>query len=204
MLIENHEYIVNGQKYKSVTSILKEEGLLYMPHWIDSSFARMGTLCHAVTQARDMGKRIVSAPAEVLRRCDIVDKWKESVGFTPAEVEREVVNPVLGYAGTLDRLGWIDGEAWLIDYKFTNATAHATWHEYQTALYKLALPFSPELSPFVNARRGGLLVSQNDYRFAEHNRIAGCEAKAAAILVARAAKIEAKAKKHKEMQYYGE
>lgn len=184
-------YDAAGRAYDSVTTILEEQG--FIKKFYKDDVARfIGEQCHLLTHAHDAGRKIVSAPAEYLARLEQYKKFKKDTGFEVEFSEVELINPVLKYAGTVDRFGRMNGERWVIDLKFSSTSAQI-WHEYQTAGYAVAAACQTKTYEYAGAKRGGLIIRPDRYLFVPHTKIENATTKWTAICVARNARREASA-----------
>lgn len=115
-----HEYRVNGLKYPSVTEILSLAGYTLdfsaIPVAILEQKRDLGTFVHEATEYIDMGAEVPYYPGaegyvEAYRR------FKADFDFMPTEAELQVYHKTLRYAGTIDRVGTINGKLSVIDLK---------------------------------------------------------------------------------------
>ena len=200
---DTHTYQIEGREYKSVTTILKDEGFIKTFGYTEE-LRMIGEQCHKLTHAHDLGMRVLRCPELYRSRFDQYKKFRVESGFRPEFAELELSNPVLNYAGTADRLGWLNGERWVIDLKFSSA-GYIYWHEYQTTAYAMASAChaNPSVAAYANAKRAGLIITPDKYLFIPHNKIEGVGRKWTAICVGHMAKQEARVlqKKHDEEVY---
>lgn len=135
-----HLYLVDGRPVRSVTQILKGQGIIDTQWFTDEARIR-GQLVHEITAMMDLEK------AETINtgRWDLfayVFAWKlfcQETGFKFDAVEKIVYSEDGNYAGMYDRSGTIGGEPWLIDIK---TGQHQRWHGLQLAAYTRAAGFS--------------------------------------------------------------
>jgi len=126
----DHTYVddATGRTYPGVTQIIYEAGLMgYMPG--DDWYMTRGTLVHECTAMWDCGILWEEALDPALT--GFLAAWKRyraDTGFTPAPdfIERICFDPVLGYAGTIDRDG-LDIKAG-VPTKWFLIQAAAYWH----------------------------------------------------------------------------
>lgn len=131
-LDENHVYHDESGPVPGVTGILKEAGLID-DRWFDEYSRERGTLVHRATAMWDAGTLDVEALDPVL--APYVRAWsqfKMDSGFTSDLIEHIVYNPIHRYAGTLDRRGYLDSQATIVDIKTGVAQP---WAALQTAAY---------------------------------------------------------------------
>jgi hypothetical protein len=108
-LTEDHRYIddATGAEYPGVTTVIKDAGMM---GWLtnDNYYLKRGTYVHEACALWDLG---------LLEEADLspgltgfLSAWKKyraDTGFTPAPdfIERICFDPILLYAGTIDRDG---------------------------------------------------------------------------------------------------
>lgn len=137
-----HTYTLDGEVLPSVTQILEGVGIIDYSH-IPSSTREMalerGRIVHRVTQLDDEGDLDESTVDEAI--VPYLGSWRRfraDTGFVPNEVERRGHHQRFRYAGTRDRVGPMNGAAWLVDIKTNDAPE---WVRMQTAAYAA---FDPE------------------------------------------------------------
>lgn len=133
-----HRYTWGGRELPSVTRILKDVGLIDTL-WFTEEARQRGTYVHMATHYFDEGD--LAEESVDPRYAGYLDAYKRFLETTrPAwdRIEHKVSDPVLGYAGTFDRIGTLHGEPqrWLIDIK----TGFAKTAGLQTAAYRRCLP----------------------------------------------------------------
>lgn len=137
-----HRYWLDGTELVSVTRALKDAGLVNAD-WFSEAARLRGTHVHEACAMLDDGELesvdpsyapYVAAYESFLR--DAKPEW--------AFIEHRVCDPRLGYAGTLDRAGFLNGRWALIDLK---TGGEATWHGPQTAAYARLVPHGSGLKP---------------------------------------------------------
>ena len=117
-----HFYSERRLLYPSVTTILHQipnPGLdawkLRVPHWrkISAAATRTGTEVHKEIEHTLMGKH-----PKVKHKMQVKAflSWQKEIGFKVQRTEMKVRSKV-GYAGTLDLLGYIDNTLFVIDLK---------------------------------------------------------------------------------------
>lgn len=148
---DTSKYLVDGKRVISVTEILNTAGLIDFtavpPDRLEYA-AQRGRMAHGITAEIDKGGSVMSM-AEVLQEyLDSPDsepvapyveaylRFKEETGFQPVQIEHVVISELHQFAGTLDRIGVLNGEGALIDLKC--AATIAPWVALQTAGYHLA------------------------------------------------------------------
>jgi hypothetical protein len=198
--VNTHTYTIDGREYKSVTTILKDEGFI-KTFGYNEEVRMIGEQCHKLTHAYDLGLSIKRCPELYIPRFEQYKKFRVESGFRPEFAELELCNPVLNHAGMADRLGWLNGERWVIDLKFSSA-GYIYWHEYQTMAYAMAAAChaNPAVAAYAGAKRAGLIITPTRYMFIPHNKIEGVTRKWTAISVAHMAKQEARVLQSKQDQ----
>lgn len=128
-----HRYTLEGRELISVTTVLREVGLID-DRWFTEDSARRGTAVHAAVQ-RFLSAGEVAVDDITGAFFDAYLAFQQEAGFQVEAVEERVCDPVLGYAGTLDLRGrflrFADGVD-VIDIK-TGAVPSSVG--YQTAAY---------------------------------------------------------------------
>ena len=131
-----------------------------------------------------------TAPSIYMR---YLEPWQALLAHTKAEVidsETEVENPMLGYAGQLDRLLRLPGHGiGLLDIKISSCN-YLPWHEYQTEFYRQALLWHPQYKGLKIAWRGGIILGPDCTmpKIINHDRIPGIEKICQAIAIVNADK----------------
>lgn len=114
---ESHIYTLDGKVLPSVTEILKEAGLLAYAGPAEYQRLR-GTYIHRATELIDIAMLDWEGLDKSLRPyCDAYVRFLEETRFAPEMSERSLYHPGLLYAGTIDRVGILDGRHVLIDIK---------------------------------------------------------------------------------------
>ena len=171
-------YVVDGERWPSVTEILELAGLTdfdHVPARVLERARERGADFHEWREAIDLGliDDDMVPPQAIAPRIEAYRRFKTETGFVVEESEKVVRNRVLRYCGTYDIVGRLpDGSRWVVDTKATAAIAPAT--RIQLAGY--ALTFDPR------PRRAALwLRSDGTYRWLpykdrsdEHDFVAAC------------------------------
>lgn len=136
-LLAGHRYLVDGVERPGVTSILRANGLMDVSHFTETAAAR-GTAVHLGCQLIDDGELddVTIAP-EI---APYLTAYRDFLAHMQPEwlyVEMLVADPVLGYAGTLDRAGFLRGEPVIADIKTGEVPP---WAGLQLAAYRRCLP----------------------------------------------------------------
>jgi len=132
---EKHEYKWHGKQVPSVTTILKSAGIVDAAWYTEEARIR-GTHVHQAAQFYDEGDLAPgSIRPEIQPYMDAYVKFKRDTGFYPILIEQKVIH-TKGYAGTLDRVGWLNDRLVQIDLK---SGGIPKWAGLQTEAYKQAL-----------------------------------------------------------------
>jgi RecB family exonuclease len=168
----SHTYQVDGEKLDSVTTILKDEGFID-ERWYTPGSADRGSLIHEATAAIDREDLDLQdfEGEEIYPYLQAWKKFKQENSFLPQYIEKQVHDPNLKYAGTLDRIGmWKDGQEVLLDIKSGKSEL---WHGLQLAAYHLAAGLCiPDLAESID-RRVVLLESSGRYKVVDKNKRIG-------------------------------
>ena len=116
---ETHTYTQGGVKLPSVTTIIREAGLMPGFYGSGNEAAMLrGTLVHRACEFHDEGDLDESTVDPAL--AGYLEAWKkfrDETAFDPAEIEWRHAHPVNKYAGTVDRIGSFGGRPAIIDIK---------------------------------------------------------------------------------------
>lgn len=132
---ERHEYWLGDQRIPGVTEILG--GLTDLDGIQQATLdraARRGQAAHRATELFDAGTLDYDTLAPAL--APYLEAWRrfrDDTEFVPEHIELRVFHPALRYAGTLDRIGVMRDDRWLIDIKTTTNVYPAVGP--QTAAY---------------------------------------------------------------------
>jgi len=132
---ENHRYLLDGLSIPSVTQIISNLiNLGFVSAEILKEKADLGTKVHLTTEFYDKGTLDLTGLHPMLKQyLDSWIKFRKDFGFEPTEIELRLAHPILRYAGTIDRVGIINGKKVLLDIK-SGSVQKA--HEIQTAGYE--------------------------------------------------------------------
>lgn len=116
-----HQYKLDGLIIPSVTQIIKDAGLVNLD-WINPGLlaekADLGTKVHQTTEYYDTDTLNIEELHPILKAyLDGWIKFKEDYKFTPTEIELKLVHSLYKYAGTIDRVGLMNGILTLLDIK---------------------------------------------------------------------------------------
>ena len=184
--VETHTYRLDGRRLPSVTGAIRAAGFLDDLTWFGSAAAlRRGRIVHALAAAVDdlgwtdplrcpaLPVGYTSAPREiVVLRADgrlaaacpseLVGYFRGYVAFRQmyrgrwSAVERPIARGDLGYAGTPDRIGILNGRPAVLEIKTGTASG---WHGYQLAAYDMLDPL-----PFERLRVAVYLPGDGTYK----------------------------------------
>lgn len=116
---ETHRYTFEGKPYPSVTRVLRLiEDFTGVPAEALDFAAQRGIAVHDACAYDDLGDLADDTVDEIVR--PYLDAWrsfKADAAFEPIEIELPVVHGGLEYAGTLDRVGLVNGKPAVIDIK---------------------------------------------------------------------------------------
>lgn len=154
---ESHVYTIDGKNLPSVTTIIKEAGLIDSTWFTEAAMMR-GIYVHQATELLDKNDLDESSLDPILAPyVDAYKRFLDDTGFYISYIEKIVYNATYGYAGRLDRLGKFptDKIESIIDIKTGKPEK---WHGVQLAAYGLCLGNEPR-------KRFGLYLSDTgNYR----------------------------------------
>jgi RecB family exonuclease len=138
-----HTYTVDGVEYPSVTTILKDVGLIDTSGpWYTDWHRDRGTQVHKALELFDDGDLDEESLDDEIR--PYLDAWDRFLTETRCEMmylERRVVDPELKFAGTIDRIVYWLCAWWVLDIK---TGPHEPWHALQTAAYARLARYLPQ------------------------------------------------------------
>jgi hypothetical protein len=155
----DHSYqgLITGLHRRSVTTILAQEGYIAKQFYREG-FAELGTQCHKLLDAFDKGLKF-KAPDIYLRYLEPYKAMLDTTGIKIIDSEVEIEEPMLGYAGTLDKLvSHPRMGCGIMDVKFSSC-GYLAWHEYQTEGYRQGLRWHPKYKGMEIKWRGGIILS---------------------------------------------
>jgi hypothetical protein len=115
---KDHSYRLDGVIVPSVTQVLKDISSFSFDTDIMARAAAFGTAVHKSCELYDKDDLDVDSLDVSLR--PYLDSWikfKKETGFIPSMIEARVFSEKYRYAGTLDRVGVMQGKEVLIDIK---------------------------------------------------------------------------------------
>lgn len=114
----SHVYTLDGEPIPSVTQLLRPiaPDFSAVPPDVLERKRALGTAVHLACELDDLGE-LGDCDAELLPYLSAWRRYRAESGAEVVANERQLYHPALRYAGTLDRLCMVDGEAWLVDLK---------------------------------------------------------------------------------------
>jgi hypothetical protein len=110
---EKHLYILGDRELLNVTRVLPDD-----KRRVDPFYLQRGKLVHLATALFDHDELDEDSLDERIRPyLDAYVKFKRETGFEPKEIELPLYHPKYLYAGTIDRIGKLNGSQDLIDLK---------------------------------------------------------------------------------------
>ena len=128
-----HTYRWDGQVMPSVSQLLASSGLKPEARYTPGS-AERGSEVHRLTELFDLEFLQLGEAGEYEGYLIAWASFVKQTGWKSTAIEARVANPHLWLAGTIDRIGTMNGETWKLDIK---SGAKARWHGYQLAAYNL-------------------------------------------------------------------
>lgn len=153
-----HEYWLGKRKFDSVTHILQYLGLTNDYSNISSFYAERGTAVHKAVEFVDKGT-LDDAKLDPIVRPYVAAyrRFLRESGYVPLHWEVPLHHPVLGYAGTIDKVGRLNGRPGVLDIKTSRSVDPAVelqlcayavlWDEHHPespAAWKYALQLNDE------------------------------------------------------------
>lgn len=113
-----HEYWLGKRKFDSVTHILQYLGLTNDYSNISSFYAERGTAVHKAVEYVDKGTLDDGKLDPIIRPyVAAYRRFLRESGYVPLHWEVPLHHPVLGYAGTIDKVGRLNGRPGVLDIK---------------------------------------------------------------------------------------
>lgn len=134
-----HEYRIDGRRLPSVTEILKPlyTDLRFVDRDLLDFAGSRGTAVHKAVELHVLGDLDYgSLQGDVAEYFEQYLKFELDTGFKPVVSELRVSSK-MGYAGTLDLAGYLNGKMALVDLKTTASLSKAV--ALQTAAYQRAM-----------------------------------------------------------------
>lgn len=132
---EGHIYTVNGEVYPSVTQVLAETCMGWMPS--DETAMQLGTAFHEATAILDRGQTLDpdSVDERIIPDLRVYQQALEDLEWHPAMIEKPLASVRYRFAGTMDRAYNSNSGTIICDLKRGEPCA---WHSLQAAAYHLA------------------------------------------------------------------
>ncbi len=167
----DHTYRFAGELVPSVTQVLKSAGIVdysQIPQDVLLNAARRGTAVHRALEFFDRDELDEdSLSAELRPYLEAYRSFLADSGFQPGHVENRVYHPLHRYAGTLDRLGVLNGEAVVLDFK-TGIVLPG--HAIQLAAYNCCLPAPRRFRRFALQLTGEAKYKLIEFKASEFQR----------------------------------
>lgn len=129
-----HIYRLDGVQIPSVTGIIKDAGLCRDYSGFQEAQWR-GLHVHNACEFYDLEDlNWNSVYPQWLGYVKAWARFRDDTGFKPELIEFQTYHKEFRYAGTIDRIGVLDGKRFLIDLKTGEPEA---WHGIQTAAYSM-------------------------------------------------------------------
>jgi len=162
-----HKYSIEGRDLPSVTTLLKNAGMMKALSFYTDAGATNGSRRHLLTELYD--KATLDYGSIALDDMPYLEGWINAkadlkIVVEPSEIEVRLYHPVLGYAGTADRICLVNGVRTILDIK---NGAVERWHNLQLILYGLAYAILYE-QPLPELM-GVYLKKTGKYKFKKHN-----------------------------------
>ena len=135
---DQHIYSLGDRILPSVTEIMRGAGIVNDRWWTEAGRWR-GSAVHLACWYDDQNDLDESQLDQVLRGyVDAYRQFRSDTGFVPTEIETPIYNDLLGYAGTPDRIGKLNGGRLCLPDLKSGAPSKVT--RYQTVAYVACLP----------------------------------------------------------------
>ena len=143
-----HEYHDGTGKVRSVTTILRDAGLIGT-RWFTADARERGTAVHSFCQMYARGERFdaIGRGLATLEYVNGLARWFAEKKVYAIAAEQIISGCLNGhkYAGMFDLFAEIDGKRWLIDYKTGSGMG---WHKAQIAAYALGRIEGEPVDPY--------------------------------------------------------
>ncbi len=161
---KTHTYYLDGSEIKSVTQLLQDVGLMSSKFFTEEG-ANNGKRRHAVTELYD--KEVLDWESVLEEDLPYLQAWiyfKKDYNVKIQAIEQRIYHPLLGYAGTIDRLAEVKNVPTVIDIK---TGAKNKDNELQLILYGLMVENTgqkPNLMTVYIKKNGKYSVEEYDYK----------------------------------------
>lgn len=166
VMSEDHKYSVDGKPFLGVTTILKDEGFINCDWYTEQARIR-GDYVHKATQFIDCGTLDESTIDPIIEPyLRAYESFLNSMCPEYLYTEFKVCDPLLRWAGTLDRAGYFGDKPFILDIK---SGLIQPWTRLQTAAYIDGLARYDKR--FNEATRYGLqLKDDGSFKWIEYDR----------------------------------
>lgn len=161
---KTHTYTLDGTVIKSVTQLLQDVGLMSSKFYTVEG-ADKGKRRHLVTELYD--KEVLDWESVMEEDLPYLQGWidfKKDYNVKIQAIEQRMYHPLLGYAGTIDRLAEVNNIPTVIDIK---TGAKNKDNELQLILYGLMVEntdLKPKLMTVYLKKNSKYAVEEYDYR----------------------------------------
>ena len=166
---ETHVYLANGMELPSVTTVLKNVGIVNTRFYTKAGTEK-GTNVHLLLEYLDKDtldwEEVTDSGLEHIQNWE---RFKAEYEVKILNIETPLYHPLIRFAGTIDRFAIVSGLPAVIDIK---SGAYAKWHELQITFYAMIVSY------LLNMPVEKYLVYTKKYkvRHVEKNLIPVCEA----------------------------
>lgn len=166
-----HRYTIGGREVVHVTAVLEHfdeeiQRLKRQSPDVIAAAGDLGTAVHVACELDDRGVLDEGTVEEIVgKRLEQWRKFRREKGFVPVLIEARVYHPVYQYAGTLDRMGALDGCRSLIDIK---SGAVSRFAGPQTGAYRAA---HEAMGGAPVEKRYSLHLTEDRYFLVPHNDV---------------------------------
>lgn len=139
---EGHRYFLGDQELPSVTTVITAVlgGTITVSPEAWKMAGERGTAVHKACELDDLGTLDESTVGEEWPYLDAYRKFKSEHACEWDGIERRHYHEVYNYAGTIDRMGTLDGRRSILDIK---TGLRSPLHDIQLAAYSMLAGFSP-------------------------------------------------------------
>ena len=135
----SHTYTIDGKVVPSVTQILSSAGIFDASKYPDLEYYReRGSANHKATELWEKGTLDEDELDERIKPfLESYKLWKSFSGFESLHIELRCWDALYGFAGTMDRVGMLNGHTSILDLKSNQVES---WCGIQLAGYELLCP----------------------------------------------------------------
>jgi hypothetical protein len=142
-----HLYTYDGRPVPSVTTVLRDAGLInfdHVPEYVLDRARERGQFVHqALHYLLEGTLDLATVDPHLQGYVTAAHTWLIDSGFQPLSVEHRLYHPVYQYAGTADLVGNLDGRPTVADWKTgraSDAVADLQLAAYAAALREMPIP----------------------------------------------------------------